>query len=176
MCPQGHRSSSLLHGIRSTTPQRPCGVSAFSIIEILVAVAILSFCLPVFLLSRQNLHADRAHRVRLAAEAICHNTLERFGRAEDDLLRYLQPEGTGEVYVGADLWTNAELADDLGALAAGPLLEAHRMHMQVRLQRDVAEGLDLVVCRVGWLGDPSVGQGTADSVTYARHILRDENK
>lgn len=148
---------------------------AFSIIEILIALLILSFCLPIFFLSRQNLAADRVHRVRLAAESLCHNTLERFGRAEDDLLKYLTPvDGEPGTFDGADLWRNPALTVDLGAAAAGDLLTGHDMHMQIRLQRDVAETLDLVVCRVSWAPDAS---GKArDSLTYARHVLRDGSK
>ena len=146
--------------------------SGFTIIEILIALAILSFCLPVFFLSRQNLAADKTHRVRLAAEALCHNTLEWFGRAEDNLLHYLKPsEGDPTAFEGVDLWSHVELADDLGAVAAGPLLAAFEMHQEVRLQRDVAEGMDLVVCRVTWLLGPD--RPGRDSVTYARHVLRD---
>lgn len=154
---------------------RDRGARGFSIIEILVALTILSFCLPVFVLSRQNLAADKVHRVRLAAESLCHNTLERFGRPEDDLLKYLAPSDSEPgAYDGTDLWLRPELAADLGATATGRLLTAHEMRMQVRLQRDVADGLDLFECSVSWVLE--VGGTKRDSVTYARHVLRDASR
>ena len=147
----------------------------FTIIEVLMAVAILSFCFPVFVLSRQNLASDRVHRVRLAAESLCHNTLERFGRAEDDLLHRLKPsESEPGSFDGADLWTDPRLAQDLGATAAGPLLAQHDMHMEIRLQRNVAEDLDLVVCSVSWVAEAGAKQ--RDAITYARHVLRDGSR
>lgn len=160
---------------------RPCADSrrrgaasargGFTLVEILVALAILSFCLPVFVLSQQNLAADKVHRLRLGAEQLCHNTLERFGRAEDNLLAYLKQSGEPSVFEGTDLWQFGEVAADIGEPAVRELIRTHDMHMEVRLQRDARAGLDLVVCRITWA--PELGGKNRDSVVYARSILRD---
>jgi hypothetical protein len=145
-----------------------------TMVEVLISVTIISLALlPILYVARRNMETTRIDRVRVAAEAICHNTLERFGRGEDNVAFYLQPApGEPNVMVGRDLWSNRELARDLGAEAAGALIALNRMRMEVKLTRHPATGLDLLYCRVYWHNDRERQQKT-DSVAYARYIVRD---
>jgi prepilin-type N-terminal cleavage/methylation domain-containing protein len=145
----------------------------FSLLEILIAVTIISLSgLPILYMGRYNMDTTRLDRVRLEVESICHNTLERFGRAKDDLAGLLVPSGSDpNLLVGDNVQSNlAFLYGNPGHLGMNFLVTQHKFRMRVELKKEVAAGLDQLTCRVFWRSDRE-RKSKEESVAYARYIL-----
>jgi len=147
----------------------------FTTVEVLIAATIISFALlPILLMVQRNVETARLDRVRVFAETLCHNTLERFGRSEDLVLLFLsRSPGRPNVYSGTDLWRdNPELRSQLGIDAAEELLAVYGIHMSVALLVNQQPGMDLLSCRVSWVNDRGDRRRT-DVVSYARYLIHD---
>lgn len=146
-------------------------------VEVLIAVTIISLSLmPILYLSTRNVETARLDRVRVAAEGLCHNTLERFGRSEDNCQIFLaqNPSNPNE-FSGANLWTLSEhLKEALGSEPAEiqKVIAGNDMAMLVTLVRDTPPGLDTLRCRVTWTSERERVQ-KLESVEYVRYILHD---
>lgn len=151
--------------------------SGLTMVEVLIAVTIISLSLmPILYLSSRNVETARLDRVRVCAETIAHNTLERFGRSEDNCQIFLaqNPSNPNE-FSGANLWTYSEHLED--AIGTSPvdvnkLIGLHGMTMLVTLVRDKPAGMDTLRCKINWTSDRERFQ-KEESVEYVRYILRE---
>lgn len=149
--------------------------SAVTMVEILVSVTIVSLALlPILYLASRNVETARLDRVRIAAEALCHNVLERLGRAEDNPERFLVPDSPDQTsFSGQDIWQqSAHLTEAIGLDAVGPVIRDHQLHMIVSLKKGTPAGMDTLTCKVTWLSNADRNP-RPESITYQRFILRD---
>jgi hypothetical protein len=124
-----------------------------SFIELLIAVALLAAALiPVVSMANHNLEMLRSERLRLLAEALCHDVLERLGRSQAYPANLLLP-GPGDKLVAIDPWiSHPELFEGIG-YPMRELAARTSLHLSISLQRAVAPELDLLVCEVSWLSE-----------------------
>jgi hypothetical protein len=159
-------------GLRVARRGRSLG---FTTVEILVAATIISFALlPALFMIRHNVETARLDRVRVFAESLCHNALERFGRSEDLVILFLsRSAGRLNIYTGTDLWKeHPDLGSQLGIEAAAELLAVYDIHMTVALLVNEQPGMDLLSCRVNWRSDRGDSRRT-EAVSYARYLIHD---
>jgi len=149
--------------------------SAFTIVEVLIAIAIVSSLgLPVMYMASQNLRTLKYDRVRIAAEEICHATIERFGLGQDNVQAFLTPvSGEPKSLEAVDLWTKTpEVYRLMGCVRIDELVARNGLSMKVRLEQEVSPSVDLFVCQVSWTNDGRSSK-RPNKVVYARFILRD---
>ncbi|MBI4864902.1 MAG: hypothetical protein HY815_32280 [Candidatus Riflebacteria bacterium] len=167
-----HRIRTLRH--RAGSGGRRCRV-ALSIIEVLVAVAVLSAVgLPVIYMASRSVETLRLDRTRVAAEEICHGTIERFGRGQDNLQAYLTPLATDPRTLEArNLWERIpEVYSEMGCSRIPEMVEKNGLSMKICRRPGTVPGLDILSCEVSWTRDrQSVRK--RDSVTYVRFILNE---
>jgi type II secretory pathway pseudopilin PulG len=150
---------------------------ALTMVEVLISVTIISLAmLPIIYMQSRNVETARLDRVRVAAEALCHNTLERYGRAEDNVRRALvqNPSNPNE-FSGLNLFaTSPHLADVLGAnvIEALKLVEQQDLGQLVTLTLDRPAGMNTLRCRVFWTSDRERTR-RQESVEYVRYIAHD---
>ena len=127
----------------------------FSILELLIASAVLGVALlPVISMANHNVEMLRSERLRLLAEALSHDILERVGRSQSHPSTILQQSANPKLMVALDPWiAHPELFDGIGYPQMDKVAEAAKMHMSVSLERGVAPELDLLVCEVSWVSD-----------------------
>jgi type II secretory pathway pseudopilin PulG len=148
---------------------------AITLVEILISVTIISLSLlPILYLASRNVETARLDRVRIAAEAMCHNVLERLGRAEDNPERFLVPDSPALAsYTGQDIWQQSQhLTEAIGVDAVEPVIRNHQLHMIVSLKKNTPAGMDTLTCKVTWLSDADRNP-KPESITYQRFILRE---
>lgn len=151
--------------------------SGLTMVEVLVAVTIISLSLmPILYLSSRNVETARLDRVRVCAETIAHNALERFGKSEDNCQIFLaqNPSDPNE-FSGANLWTYSDHLKE--ALGVEPdevqkLIALHGMTMLVTLVREKPPGMDTLRCKINWVADRERFL-KEESVEYVRYILRE---
>jgi Tfp pilus assembly protein PilV len=149
--------------------------SGLTIIEVLVSVTIISLALlPILYMASRNVETARLDRVRVAAEAICHNVLERFGRAEDNAASFLEADpGEPGTYTGTDIWNKfPHLRPLLGIDRVAVLMAQAKMEVTLTLKARTAPGMDTLSCKVAWVADPNVTK-RPESISYERFVLRD---
>ena len=145
-----------------------------TLVEVLIAVTIISLSLmPILYLASRNVETVRLDRVRVAAEAICHNTLERFGRAEDNCRYFLtQDSKDPNKFTGVNLWaSNDHLKEALGTESLEKMIELNSMRMTVVLELEKPPGMASLTCSVIWDSDHDKFHKT-ENLTYTRYILR----
>jgi len=150
---------------------------AFSMVELLIAVTILALCcVPVLFMANHNVETARIDRVRLEVESICHNILERFGQASDNLLCYLAPiPGNPSLLASDNLFMHFKDVYNntaAGHLGINKLVTQHSFRMRVELKQGVTKDLALLTCRVSWISDRE-RQKKTENLSYARFILYD---
>jgi type II secretory pathway pseudopilin PulG len=148
--------------------------SALTLVEILVSVTIVSLALlPLLYLASRHVETARRDRVRIAAESLCHNVLERLGRTEDNPETFLVPDSPALAsFTGQDIWQQSpHIAEALGIDAVEPVIRNHQMHMIVSLKKDSPAGMDTLTAKVTWLSDADRNP-KPESITYQRFILR----
>lgn len=149
---------------------------AVTMVEILVSVTIVSLALlPILYLASRNVETARLDRVRIAAEGLCHNVLERLGRADDNPAFVLVPDSPAMTsYTGQDIWQqSAHLAEAIGIDAVAPVIRDHQLHMIVSLKKDTpVRRMDTLTCKVTWLSNADRSP-RPESITYQRFILRE---
>jgi hypothetical protein len=144
-------------------------------LEVVVALALMAvLAIPVLQMGTRNVELTRFDRVRLEAEALCHDTLERFGRDEDGLQTHLTRSTTDPaLFETTDPWNlldrrYREMGHDQIALLAW----RYDLRMRVTLRADLVPGLDLLACEVSWRDDRD-GSDRCDRVRYERFIIHD---
>ena len=151
---------------------RPAGLTLLEVVVAATLMAVLA--IPVLRLATRNVELTRFDRVRLAAEALCHDTLERFGRAQDGLQVHLSRSTTDPaVYEATDPWNL--LGGRFGAMGYDQIaLLAWRydLRLRVRLRVDLIPGLDLLTCEASWRVERD-GPARRDRVQYERFIIHE---
>lgn len=147
----------------------------FTVVEILMAVAVLSFTMvPVLYLTSAQVTVAKVDRVRLLANALCLATLERFGRYENSPWDFLSPTENPRERVGMDLWRRDPL---LGALVNDPgvrtLFTVHDVKSSIFMVRDLEPGLHQIVSDVDWRVDTGTNS-RRERVTYSRFVAKEQ--
>jgi len=140
----------------------------------MVVAIVTSLGIPVFCLVTRSVETLRLDRARVAAEEICHATVERYGRAQDHIQRLLSPSPEDpKVLEGKDLFKKVpEVYEEMKLSHALDIASKIGLSMDVRLQREVEPGLDVLSCRVSWIKDRQ-GERSPGHVVYIRFLLHD---
>ncbi len=143
-----------------------------SIVEVLLAAGVLAgLGVAVMVMTGQSVNALRVDRVRVAAEEICHATVERFGRGSDNVQVLMQPGDEPGAFVANNLWERAPDAyAAMGFTRVRELAAQNGLAMRLEL-KPVERGLDVLTCEVSWNGDRRGAR--AERVQYSRWILHD---
>ena len=145
------------------------------IVEILAAVAVLGVAMaPIVLLGFRAFETVQTDTLRLTAESLCHNTIERFGRAQDMLPVFLKPTATDpEVLEGVNLWEKLpDYFQELGPANLAELAAKNGLKMRLLLKKTATVGVDSLICEVWWTGTRGHVSRT-EKLSYARMILHD---
>lgn len=124
-------------------------------IELLIAAAVLAAALlPIVSMANHNVELQRAERLRVLAEALSHDLLERIGRSQSYPGQILQPSANPKLAVALDPWVaHRELFAQMGYSDIEAIASRVNMHMSVSLERGVAPELDLLICEISWVSD-----------------------
>ncbi|MBI4858700.1 MAG: type II secretion system protein [Candidatus Riflebacteria bacterium] len=146
---------------------RQVGRVGFSVVEILIAVAVISLSmLPILYLASSNLEAARVDRVRLVCEILCRNILERYGSLEGNPWPSLPAGPDPKVREAADLWRqDYVLMGGLQSEEFEQIIRLHEVRSLTRVEADVKPGLDRVTSQVTW----KISRGSATRVDFVRY-------
>ena len=159
----------------SHTERRNRGIS---IIDVLVATVILAVALvPVVSMGSRGVQRVSIDRVSVDAEALCHDALERFGRAQDNVCAYLSAPDDRGVRSAANPWERfPEIYSELGAERVARLVASHGLELTLTLTPGEG-GLDRLSCTVTYTtGTYTTGAGKDlknRRVEYSRFILQE---
>lgn len=153
---------------------RKAQAAGFSLLEVLTALAVFGVALiPVLTLSLRGVSQLEADTIRFQAESICHNTIERFGKAQDNLVVFLKPTGDPAVLEGGNLWVALpEVYAAMGHERLDFLVKQFALAMRVQLKKNVTNGVDVLVCEITYALPKAVGTD-AQRVAYVRFLLHD---
>jgi hypothetical protein len=140
--------------------------------EATIALAILFlFGFPVYQTSHSNVSQLARDQVRLGAEEICHNLLERFGRGRDNVAAWLEPGDSPQTLSATDPWEkNPRFLSLLGVSNIPQMVQKYQFSLTLTLDLAVSNGLDRLTATVTWLPP---GRRQKERLTYRRHILHD---
>ena len=147
----------------------------FTMIELVTALAVFAVALvPMLSMATRGVSALESDTIRFQAESLCHNTVERFGRAQDSLLVYLKPSPVNpDVLEGGNLWDALpEVYSAMGHDRLEFLVRQYALAMRVELRRNISTGLDALLCEVTYALPKTIGSEN-QRVAYVRFLLHD---
>lgn len=129
--------------------------------------------IPVLSMTTRSVSQLESDTIRFQAESICHNTIERFGQAQDNLMVYLKPTDDPAVLEGGNLWEALpEVYAAMGYERVSFLVKEFSLAMRVQLKKNVLTGVDVLVCEVTYALPKLVG-AEPQRVAYVRFLLHD---
>jgi hypothetical protein len=145
---------------------------AVSLVEVSVAATLLACAgLPLMTTVCRSVTAVRVDTLRVHAETLCHNALERLGRCPANV-RALAHASTDPATLEAELsWlTEPETIRQLACSPMHSVTADTDLRLVVRLRKGVEPGLDELTCRVLWTTRRGRSSRTSQ-VSYSRFIL-----
>ena len=149
-------------------------VRGISIVDVLVATVVMSVALiPMLSMSSRGVQRLGVDRVAVEAEQLCHDMLERFGRAPDNVAVYLDEVDQQGRRSAVNPWEkHATLAAELGAERIARLASRNGLAMELSTT-PVAVGLDRLSCVVTWVSGEGRERKTR-RVEYSRLVLQEQ--
>ena len=146
----------------------------FTLLEVLTGLVVFGIALiPLLGMTTRGVSALEADTIRFQAESICHNTIERFGKAQDNLLVFLKPTDNPDVLEAGNLWESLpEVYSAMGHERIEFLVKQFSLAMRVQVKKNVLTGVDVLVCEVTYALPKTVGS-EPQRVAYVRFLLHD---
>lgn len=146
----------------------------FTLLEVLTALVVFGVALiPVLSASLRGVSQLEVDTIRFQAESICHNTVERFGKAQDNLMVHLKPTDDPQILEGGNLWEALpEVYQAMGYERVSYLVRQFKLAMRVQLKKSVTNGVDVLLCEVTY-NLPKTFGSEPQRVAYVRFLLHD---